>query len=74
MTHLYKFLVEQSKRHPAAMVEIVRPLHLRMIVSANDLISDMEVNYRYKEKLNLRVAEYEFKTGNYLRVWLNEDK
>lgn len=73
MTYLYKFLCQENQKHPGLSVQIVKPVELAIMESVNDMILDMEVDYRYREKYNLPVKEFE-RENNLLRVWLNEDK
>lgn len=73
MIYLYKFLCQENQIHPGLSVQIVKPVELAIMESVNDMILDMEVDYRYREKYNLPVKEFE-RENNLLRVWLNEDK
>ena len=70
---LIKFLIEQNRTHPGMELHIMSPSSLKLISTVNDMILDMEVDYRYREKYNLPVKEFE-RENNLLRVWLNEYK
>lgn len=70
---LIKFLIEQNKLCPGMELQIMSPANLTLFSTVNDMILDMEVDYRYREKYNLPVKEFE-RENNLLRVWLNEDK
>lgn len=70
---LIKFLIEQNKLCPGMELQIMSPANLTLFSTVNDMILDMEVDYRYREKYNLPVKEFE-RGNDLLRVWLNEDK
>ena len=73
MTYLYKFLCQENQKHPGLSVQIVKPVELAIMESVNDMILDMEVDYRYREKYNILVAEWQYvKCDNVLKVWLEE--
>lgn len=58
MIYLYKFLCQENQIHPGLSVQIVKPVELAIMESVNDMILDMEVDYRYREKYNLPVSDY----------------
>lgn len=72
MTYLYKFLCQENRIHPGLSVQIVKPVELAIMESVNDMILDMEVDYRYREKYNLPVKEFE-RGNDLLRVWLEDE-
>lgn len=73
-TYLYKFLCQENRIHPGLSVQIVKPVELAIMESVNDMILDMEVDYRYREKYNLPVHEFEReKKNNLLKVWLKNE-
>lgn len=69
---LIKFLIEQNKFCPGMELQIVSPANLSIFSTVNDMILDMEVDYRYREKYNLPVKEFE-RGNDLLRVWLEDE-
>lgn len=70
---LYRFLIEQNRTHPGMGFQIMSPSNLKLISTVNDMILDMEVDYRYREKYNILVSEWQYvKCDNVLKVWLKE--
>lgn len=69
---LYRFLIEQNRTHPGMGFQIMSPANLSLFSTVNDMILDMEVDYRYREKYNLPVKEFE-RGNDLLRVWLEDE-
>ena len=76
MTYLYKFLCQENQKHPGLSVQIVKPVELAIMESVNDMILDMEVDYRYREKYNLPVQNFWYEKDDgtrILKVTLSEE-
>lgn len=67
-TYLYKFLCQENQIHPGLSVQIVKPVELAIMESVNDMILDMEVDYRYREKYNLPVQNFWYAAEEGLRI------
>lgn len=65
---LIKFLIEQNKLCPGMELQIVSPTNLSLFSTVNDMILDMEVDYRYREKYNLPVQNFWYAAEEGLRI------
>ena len=68
MIYLYKFLCQENRIHPGLSVQIVKPVELAIMESVNDMILDMEVDYRYREKYNLPVQNFWYEKDDGTRI------